>query len=175
MSKNKVLTIFSVFLVFILFVAMKPGDNPIILMRVASIATAILFFGIILYTRVLWKVSPFNKLHKVIDIGGKWQGKLIIDNGERFDVEANIVQYLEDIKIKIKTDNFYNDSLICKMKTNAQGTHLYIVYRTKPNGKLDSMEQIDYGTFVINCDEDYLEGSFFTSSKMSGKIELYRK
>ena len=34
MSKNKVITIFSVFLACVLFIAMKPGDNPVGLMRV---------------------------------------------------------------------------------------------------------------------------------------------
>lgn len=175
MSKNKIVSIFSVFLVFILFIAMKPGDNPIILMRVVSVATAAIFFGMILYTRFLWKVAPFNKLHRVISIGGKWQGKLIIDDGELYDVDVHIIQYLDDIRVKVKTNDFYNDSLVCKMKTNNQGTFLYFVYKSKPSGKLDSITQIDYGTFIVKCDEDYLEGSYFTSSRVVGKVELYRK
>ena len=40
---------------------------------------------------------------------------------------------------------------------------------------LDTKSQIEYGTFIINCDEDYLEGLFFTSNKESGQLELYRK
>ena len=175
MSKNKVVSIFSVFLVFILFIAMKPGDNPVILMRVVSISTAIVFMGMIIYTRFLWKIAPFNKLHRVINIGGKWQGDLIINNSEKFNVNVHIIQYLDDIKVKVKTDNFYNDSLVCKMKTDRLGTYLYFVYKSKPNGRLDSINKIDYGTFIVKCDEDYLEGSYFTSSKVSGTVELYRK
>ena len=75
MGKNKVISIFTVFLCFVLFIAMKPGDNPVILMRIVSIVAAVVFFGMILYTRVLWRVSPFNKLHNVIDIGGKWKDR----------------------------------------------------------------------------------------------------
>lgn len=175
MSKNKIVSIFAVFLVFILFLAMKPGDNPVILMRVASIATAIIFIGMILYTRILWKLVPFNKLHRVVDIGGKWIGKLVYEDGRSFEVEVNIVQYLDDIKVKIKTNNFYEDSLVCKMKYTNQGVYLYFVYKSKPNGKLDSMDKIDYGTFIVKCDEDYLEGNYFTLSRKLGNIELYRK
>ena len=175
MSKNKVLALFSVFLVFVLFVAMKPGDNPVMLMRVASIAAVVIFVGMVLYTKVLWKISPFNKLHKVVNIGGKWQGNLIDDGGTVFSVDAHIVQYLDDIKIKIKTDNFCNESLSCRMCSDFQGTKLYVVYKTKPNGKLDSKNQVEYGTLVIKCDEDYLEGIFYSSSKFSGKVELYGK
>jgi len=175
MSKNKVLAILSVCLVFLLFVAMKPGDNPVILMRVVSIATALVFFGMILYTRVLWKISPFNKLHRVIDIAGKWQGKLYIEDGTSYEVDVHIIQYLDDIKVKIKTNNFYNDSLVCRMKTDSHGTFLYFVYKSKPTGKLDSMDKIDYGTFIVKCDEDFLEGTYFTVNKTLGKVELYRK
>lgn len=175
MSKNKIITIFSVFLVFILFIAMKPGDNPVILMRVASIAAAIIFAAMILYTRVLWRVAPFNKLHNVIDLGGKWEGKIILSSGDSNEVDAVITQYLDDIKIKITTEDFYNDSLACKMRSDKQGTYLYFVYRSKPVGRVGSREQIEYGTFIIKCDEDFLEGIFYTSGRISGKLELYRK
>ena len=114
MSGNKVVTVFSVLLVFILFVAIKPGDNPVLLMRIASISAVIIFIGMIVYTRFLWRMIPFINLHKVIDIGGKWQGKMIFENGEIFDIQANIVQYLDDIKIKVKTNEFFNESLACK-------------------------------------------------------------
>ncbi len=175
MGKNKIVAIFTIFLSFILFVAMKPGDNPVMLVRIASIVAAIVFVGMVLYTRVLWRVKPFNKMHKVIDIGGKWQGQMILENGARYEVETIITQYLDEIKIKIRTDNFLNDSLACRMSTDVQGTKLYAVYKSKPNGRVDSKDQIEYGTFIINCDEDFLEGKFFTSSKLSGKLELFRK
>lgn len=175
MGKDRVTAIFTVFLAFLLFVAMKPGDNPIILMRIATITAFVVFVGMILYTRILWKVPPFSSLHKVVNIGGKWQGKMIVENEVVYDVEATITQYLSDIKIKIKTDNFYNDSLVCKMSTDSQGVKLYAVYKSKPSGKIDSKDQIEYGTFIIGCDEDILEGIFYTSSKLSGKVELYRK
>ena len=175
MSKNKVVSIFSVFLVFILFIAMKPGDNPVILTRVVSIATAVIFLGMILYTRILWKVAPFNKLHNVIDIGGKWQGKIMVDGGDVIDMDAHITQYLDEIKIRIKTNDFYNDSLVCRMSSDSQGTRLYVVYKSKPTGRLDSKDQIEYGTLIISCDEDYLEGLFYTSTTMTGRVELYRK
>lgn len=175
MSKNKVVALFTVFLTFILIIALKPGDDPVILIRIASIVAVIMFVGMILYTRVLWKISPFNKLHKVIDIGGKWQGNMTLENGVSYSVYTVITQYLDEIKIKIKTDNFLNDSLVCKMSVQAQGSKLYAVYKSKPNGKVDSKDQIEYGTFIIDCDEDFLEGLFFTSNKLSGRLELYRK
>ena len=154
---------------------MKPGDNPEILLRIASIVTVIVFVGLILYTRVLWRVSPFNKLHNVIDIGGKWKGHISLDEGDYYEVEATIVQYLDDVKIKLKTNNFYDDSLVCKMKTDAKGSKLYVVYKSRPTGKVGSKNQLEYGTFIINCDEDFLEGMFFTSNKEAGQLELYRK
>ena len=175
MGKNRVIAIFTVFLCFILFIAMKPGDNPEILLRIASIVAVIVFLGTILYTRVLWRVSPFNKIHNVVDIGGKWKGHISLDDGNYYEVETVIVQYLDTVKIKIKTNDFFNDSLVCKMKVDAKGAKLYAVYKSKPNGKVGFKEQIEYGTFIINCDEDFLEGLFFTSSKESGTLELYRK
>ena len=84
-------------LVFILFVAIKPGDNPVLLMRIASISAVIIFIGMIIYTRFLWRMIPFINLHKVIDIGGKWQGKMIFENGEilfpvrEMNISGNIV------------------------------------------------------------------------------------
>lgn len=175
MGKNRVIAIFTVFLCFILFIAMKPGDNPEILLRIASIVAVVVFLGMILYTRVLWRVAPFNKLHNVVDIGGKWKGHISLEDGNYYLVETVIVQYLDCVKIKIKTNEFFNDSLVCKMKVDAKGAKLYAVYKSKPNGKVDSKDQIEYGTFIINCDEDFLEGLFFTSSKEVGELELYRK
>ena len=175
MGSNKVISIFTVILCFILFVAMKPGDNPVALFRIASIVATIVFVGMVLYTRVLWRVAPFSKMHNVIDIGGKWRGHISMDDGECIEVETVVVQHLDDVKIKIKTNDFLNDSLACKMKVDAQGAKLYAVYKSKPNGKVGSKEQIEYGTFIITCDEDFLEGMFFTSSRLAGQLELYRK
>lgn len=175
MGKNRVVAIFTVFLCFVLFIAMKPGDNPVILMRIVSIVAAIVFIGVILYTRILWRVAPFNNFHRVIDIGGKWHGHMELEGGAHYEVETCITQYLDDVKIKIKTDNFFNDSLVCKITVDNQGSRLYAVYKSKPTGRVDSKDQIEYGTFIINCDEDFLEGLFFTSNKLSGRLELYRK
>ena len=175
MGKNKIIAICSVFLCFILFIAMKPGDDPVILVRIASITAAIVFVGMIFYTHFLWKVSPFNKLHKVIDVSGKWYGRMEFEEGNSYEVNAVIIQHLDDIKLTIRTGTFLNDSLVSQMSFDAQGTKLYAVYKSKPNGKLGSKDQIEYGTFILNCDEDYLEGLFFSSSKLIGKVELYRK
>lgn len=175
MSRNRILAIFTVFLVFVLFIAMKPGDNPVILMRVASITAAIIFVGLILYTRILWRVAPFSSFHKIVDIGGKWEGKMVDNEGKICEINAHITQYFDEIKIKIKTDNIFNDSLVCKMSCDAQGTKLYAVYKSKPIGKLDSKEQIENGTIIIKCDEDFLEGTFYTSNRIVGSVELYRK
>lgn len=175
MGKNKVVALFTVFLSFILIIAMKPGDNPQIMLRIASIVAAIVFVGMIIYTRILWRVSPFNKLHRVVDIGGKWQGKMILEDESCYEIYTVITQYLDEIKIKIKTNDFFNDSLVCKMSVDSHGSKLYAVYKSKPNGKVDSKNQIEYGTFIIDCDEDFLEGVFFASNKICGKIELYRK
>ena len=175
MGKNRVIAIFTVFLCFILFIAMKPGDNPVILLRIASIVAVIVFVSMIVYTRILWRVSPFNKLHNVVDVGGKWKGHISLDDGSYHEVESVIVQHLDDVKINIKTDDFYNDSLVCKMRVDAKGTKLYAVYKSRPNGKVGSKDQMEYGTFIIACDEDFLEGTFFTSNKVVGQLELYRK
>lgn len=175
MGKNRVIAMFTVFLCFVLFIAMKPGDNLEILLKIASIVAVVVFLCLILYTRVLWRVSPFNKIHNIVDIGGKWKGHISLDDGRYYEVEANIIQYLDDVKVKVKTNDFYDDSLVCKIKTDAKGSKLYVVYKSKPNGKLDSKEKLEYGSFIINCDEDFLEGLFFTSNKDAGQLELYRK
>jgi len=65
--------------------------------------------------------------------------------------------------------------LACRIAVDSQGSKLYAVYKSKPNGKVDSRDQIEYGTFIIKCDEDFLEGIFFTSNKLAGKLELYRR
>lgn len=175
MGKNKILAMFTVFLTFVLIIAMKPGDDPVVLIRIASIVATIMFIGAIVYDRFLWKIAPFSKLHKVINIAGKWQGKMILESGVTYEVSTSIVQYLNEIKIKIKTDNFITDSLVCEMSCDSQGCKMYAVYKSRPNGRVADRDQIDYGTFIIHADEDFLEGIFFTSSKVSGKLELYRK
>ena len=175
MGKNKILALFTVFLTFALIIALKPGDDPVMMFRIATIVAAVIFIGMILYTRLLWKVPPFNSFHNVINVGGKWQGHMILENGTSYSVYTIITQHLDEIRIKIKTDNFLNDSLVCKMSIEAHGSKLYAVYKSKPNGRVDSKDQIEYGTFIIDCDEDLLEGTFFTSNKLSGRLELYRK
>lgn len=175
MSKNKIVALFTILLSFILFVALKPGDDPVMLFRIASIVVTIIFVGVILYTRVLWRVAPFNKLHKKIDIGGKWRGTITMEDGSTCIVDAQIIQYLDEIKIKLKTDDLLNDSLMCRMSVDNKGVKLYAVYKSKPSSKIEHKEQIKYGTFIIDCDEDYLEGIFFSSNDTSGRIELYRK
>ena len=100
---------------------------------------------------------------------------MIFEDGKDYLINVHIIQYLDDIKIRVKTNEFYEDSLVCKMKTTNKGTFLYFVYRSKPSVKVDSLNQIEYGTFIINCDEDFLEGVFFTSNKLAGNLELYRK
>ena len=78
MNQNKVTALITIFLTFILFMILQPGDDPLALIRIASIVAGIVLVLIVIYSRFLWKVEPFYRLHKIIYISGVWQGKQTI-------------------------------------------------------------------------------------------------
>ena len=175
MSRNKVTALITVFLTFILFIILQPGDDPLALIRIASIVAGSVLVLIVVYTHFLWKVEPFNRFHKIIDISGKWQGKLPVNDNKEIELEIKIKQYFDDVKISIFTDHNYSESLVTRMIHESDGSKLYAVYKCKPLVAVESKKDIDYGTIILRLDEDILEGEYFNSKGMSGYVELYRK
>lgn len=175
MEKNKVTALLTVFLTFILFIILQPGDDPLALIRVASTVAAIVIVIVVIYTHFLWRVEPFTRFHHVIDVSGKWEGKLPLSEDKTIDVEVKIKQYYDDVNVEIITDKNKSESLVTKIVNDPEGSKLYIVYKCKPLGKVESKDDIDYGTIIVRLDEDILEGEFFNSKNLKGHIELYRK
>lgn len=175
MQNNKVTALITVFLTFILFIILQPGDNPLALIRVASIVAAIVLVVVVIYTHFLWKLEPFVRVHHIIDINGKWEGKFPISGEKEIDIEVTIKQHYDDIKLELTTDHNKSESLVSKISNESDGGKLYIVYKCKPTKKVESKEEIDFGTIILRLDEDILEGDFFNSRGISGHIELYRK
>jgi len=175
MHNNKVTALITVFLTFILFIILQPGDNPLALIRVASIVAAIVLIIAVIYTHFLWRLEPFVRIHHVTDISGKWEGKFPISEDKTIDVEVTIKQYYDDIKLELTTDHNKSESLVSKISSEADGSKLYIVYKCKPSKKVESKDEIDFGTIILRLDEDILEGEIFNSKGISGHIELYRK
>lgn len=175
MSRNKVTALITVFLTFILFIILQPGDDPLALIRIASIVAAVVLILIVLYTHFLWRLQPFCNLHKIIDISGKWEGKLPVSEDKQIHLEIKIRQYFDDVKVTIFTDHNYSESLVTRIVHEADGSKLYVVYKCKPISNVVSKSDIDYGTIIVRLDEDILEGEYFNSRNMSGHIELYRK
>ena len=175
MNKNKITALITVFLTFILFMILQPGDDPLALVRIASIVAAAVLILIVVYTHFLWRVEPFKRIHKIIDISGKWEGKLPIGEGKEILVEVNIRQYYDDVSVELKTDHNKSESLVTRISNEGDGNKLYIVYKCKNIKKIESKDDIDYGTMMLRLDEDILEGEFFNSKNIAGKIELYRK
>lgn len=175
MSRNKVTALITIFLTFILFMILQPGDDPLALIRIASIVAASVLLLIVIYTRFLWKLEPFNKFHKIIDISGKWQGVLPVSDTKTIPVEMKIKQYFDEVRVTVFTDHNYSESLVTRIVHEAEGSKLYVVYKCKPTGKVESKNDIDYGTIMLRLDEDILEGEYFNSRKIQGHIELYRK
>lgn len=174
MNQSKITALITIFLTFILFLIMQPGDDPLALIRIASIVAGIVIVLLIIYSHFLWRVEPFKRFHHIVDINGKWEGK--ISDGEReVLIEVKIKQYFDDVMVEIHTDHNYSESLVTEIVNDPDGNRLYIVYKTKPNGKVESKADIKYGTIMVRLDEDILEGEFFNSEKISGHIELYRK
>lgn len=175
MGKNKVTALLTVFLTFILFIIIQPGDDPLALIRVASIVAAIVIVIVVVYTHFLWRVEPFTRFHHIVDISGKWAGKLPMSDGKVINVEVKIKQYFDDVNVEVITDKNKSESLVTKIVNELDGSKLYIVYKSKPLGKVESKDEIDYGTIIVRLDDDILEGEFFNSKNQRGKIELYRK
>ena len=175
MSRNKVTALITVFLTFILFIILQPGDDPLALIRIASIVAGAVLVLIMVYTHFLWRVEPFSKFHKIIDINGKWEGELPVSNDKSIKLEMKIKQYFDDVKVSIFTDHNYSESLVTRIVNDSDGSKLYVVYKCKPIGKVESKQDIDYGSIILRLDEDILEGEYFNSKNMSGHIELYRK
>ena len=175
MSKNKVTALLTVFLTFILFVILQPGDDPLALIRVASIVAGVVIVVIVIYTHFLWRVEPFTRFHHVIDVSGRWAGKLPLSEDKIINVEVRVKQYFDDVNVEVITDKNKSESLVTKIVNDPEGSKLYIVYKCKPLGKVESKDDIDYGTIIVRLNEDVLEGEFFNSRNVHGKIELYRK
>lgn len=175
MGQNKVTALITVFLTFILFIILQPGDDPLALIRIASIVAAVVIILVVVYTRVLWKVEPFSRFHKIVDISGKWQGELPVGENKTIPLEMKVKQYFDDVEIEIKTDHNHSESLVTKISYEPDGSKLYVVYKCKPNTRVESKSEIDYGTIILRLDEDVLEGEVFNSKDMHGHIELYRK
>lgn len=175
MGRNKVTALMTVFLTFILFIILQPGDDPLALIRIASTVAAIVIVLLVIYTHFLWRVEPFVRLHHVIDINGKWVGKLPVQGDKEIPVEVKIKQYYDDVVVELTTDHNKSESLVTQIVNDPDGSKLYIVYKCKPTSRIESKDEIDYGTIMVRLDEDVLEGEFFNSKNVSGKIELYRK
>ena len=175
MGQNKVTALITVFLTFILFIILQPGDDPLALIRIASIVAAVVIIMVVVYTHFLWKVEPFTSFHRVVDISGKWEGKLPVSEGKEIPLEMKVKQYFDDVVVEITTDHNYSESLVTKIVNDADGNRLYVVYKCKPLTRVESKNDIDYGTLILRLDEDILEGEFFNSKHVSGHIELYRK
>lgn len=174
MSQSKVTALITVFLTFILFIILQPGDDPLALIRIASIVAGIVIVLVVVYTRFLWRVEPFTRFHHVVDISGKWEGKLPVGDKE-IPVEVKIKQYYDDVIVELTTDHNHSESLVTKIVNDVDGSKLYIVYKCKPTSRVESKSDIDYGTIIVRLDEDILEGEYFNSKNISGHIELYRK
>ena len=175
MGQNKVTALITVFLTFILFIILQPGDDPLALIRIASIVAAVVIILMVLYTHFFWKIEPFTRFHHVVDISGKWEGKLPVDEGKEIPLEMKIKQYFDDVIVEITTDRNHSESLVTKIVNDVDGSKLYVVYKCKPLTRVESKDDIDYGTIIVRLDEDILEGEFFNSKNISGHIELYRK
>lgn len=174
MGKNKFIAIITVFLALVLFVIFRPGDDPVLTFKIATIAATVVFIGTFLFDRYLWRVPPFASMHSIVDINGKWEGKSIDQNGLIILTELRIIQHFNDVKVKFVGDDFNSESLICKLKKENTGLFLYILYRSRPKDKVTSKKEIYFGSMIIRCDPDVLVGEFFTTKDEKYKIELYR-
>ena len=175
MGQNKITALITVFLTFILFIILQPGDNPLALIRVASIVAAVVLIVVVVYTHFLWKVEPFTRIHHIADISGKWEGKMPQNDGNEVAIEVRIKQYFDDIRVELLTDHSKSESLVTKIVNEVDGSKLYITYKCKPLKVVESKDEIAFGTIILRVDEDILEGEMFNSRGISGHLELYRK
>ena len=175
MGQNKITALITVFLTFILFIILQPGDNPLALIRVASIVAAIVLIVVVVYTHFLWRVEPFTRIHHITDISGRWEGKIPSEDGKEVVIEVKVKQNYDDIKVELLTDHNKSESLVTKIVNEVECSKLYITYKCKPLNTVESKDEINFGTIILRVDEDILEGDIFNSRGMSGHLELYRK
>ena len=174
MNKPKVTALITVFLTFILFIVFQPGDDPLALVRIASIVAVAVVVLIVIYTHFLWKIEPFKRFHKVVDVSGKWQAKFVDKEQKESIIEIKVKQYYDDVNVEVFMDKKKGESLVTKIIEDPDSSKLYVVYKCKPLVKVETKEDIDYGTIMVRLDEDILEGEFFDSKNISGHIEFYR-
>ena len=175
MGQNKITALITIFLTFILFIILQPGDNPLALIRVASIVAAIVLVIVMVYTHFLWRVEPFTRIHHITDISGKWETNMQVSKDKEIYVSVKIKQYYDDIRVELVTDHNKSESLIARIVNEVDGSKLYIVYKCKPKKTVESKDEIDFGTIILRVDEDILEGDLFNSKGLATHIELYRK
>ena len=129
-----------------------------------------------LYNAFFWQYIPFQKTPKLM---GNYTGNIEYNyNGVSGEKETSVIikQTLLTVKVQLVTDEVISNTILGDIVQENGEYVLYYTYIKNPKSKYSEENPIQYGTcrFVIN-EKDKLVGTYWTSRKTIGDIELKRK
>ena len=151
--------------------------------RYVSIAAFVLVVANLAWTRLLWRVRPFQLLAKVPpNVLGTWKCELRSEwvNPETGEgVPPKIVylvvrQTLDDVKVKILTDESSSVSTAASVTRDADGCRLTYVYRNEPDSSVNHRSAIHYGgtnLTITGAPGRRLRGRYWTDRSSRGELE----
>ena len=129
-----------------------------------------------------WKIF-YSWLVQMPNLSGDWVGLLKTDrNNEAKSIKAeiNITQSFFHIQVKIKTNESKSRSIVASFNIDKERglQQLIYTYQNEPDANISESE-IHYGTTSLYFEEgfkiDKISGSYWTSRKTKGVIELTKK
>lgn len=132
-----------------------------------------------LFEKYSLKIPCFCYLVNITNLNGCWKGKLIssYDHNE-YNIQLNIIQTLDRIKIEAIFDNSISNSYMAAIETkqNDNLCYLYFNYKNNANQNVtwDIRKHDGFNELVYRNSDKTLTGSYFTNrgSGTSGTIKL---
>ena len=152
----------------------QPQNNTANIFKCISISASATIFLSILYFNVLWKIKPFNELHKdILVINGKWISTLTLQDQTSQIIDIKINQTFDNVTVHIKGPDFSAKSIASSFVKFPDKLILYFIYQTKENKK-GSTHTPHIGTMKLQCGEKELKGVYYNDLKESDNITFIK-
>ena len=143
-----------------------------------SKTVSIFVFVFFVYSKWLWKKSPFIKFLPFPYLGGIWQGELksTYEDDMTIKLRVEIKHSLFHPYLKMYTDESHSISNSFSFNIDEDKGIRQIIYTYQNNPKATERHHssIHYGAAVLNFNEkgNFMEGNYWTDRKTTGTIEL---
>ena len=139
-----------------------------------SKTVSIFVFVFFVYSKWLWKKSPFIKLLPFPYLGGIWQGELksTYEDDMTIKLRVEIKHSLFHPYLKMYTDE--SNSFSFNIDEDKGIRQIIYTYQNNPKATERHHSSIHYGAAVLNFNEkgNFMEGKHWTDRKTTGTIEL---